>query len=246
MKIQGAGALSKMAFHLLPAAAIFDMDGVLVNSNPFHVKKWIELLEERNIPFDPEDVPRQILGKRNDDAFRIYFGPSMNALEMRQLGADLEARFREAFRPYAKPLPGLVSLLDEIRAEGIPAAVASSAISANVEFVVDVLELRPYFRTLITGDDVRRPKPDPEIYLKAAEELGVDPLGCVGFEDSPVGIEAVKRAGMKCIAIASAFPLDELRHKTQADRAVQGFEELSLEMVRGLFSPARTPARGTG
>ncbi|MGH9398348.1 MAG: HAD family hydrolase [Terriglobia bacterium] len=227
-----------------PAAAIFDMDGVLVNSNPFHVQKWIDLLKQRNIPFDTAAVPRQILGMHNDDAFRRYFGSSMTHEGMRQLGAELEAQFREMFRPYAKPLPGLMALLGELRSAGIPMAVASSAIRANVEFVVDTLGIRPFFRRLVTGDDVKAHKPDPEIYLQAAAGLGVEPAECVAFEDSFPGIAAVKNAGMRCVAIASTFPLDELRSKTRADMVVPGFEGLSLERLRELFVRVEAPVGG--
>ena len=234
-----------MPYPALPAAALFDMDGVLVNSNPFHVQKWIELLEERNIPFDPAAVPGQILGKHNDDAFRLYFGSSISPAQMRQLGAELEAKFRRTFRPHARALPGLESLLRELDAAGIKMAVASSAIRDNVEFMVDVLGFRHFFRCLVTGDDVQSPKPSPEIYLKAARILDVEPASCVGFEDSPVGIEAVKSAGMKCVAIASTFSLHELLHKTRADRVVEGFENLSLENICGLFTAVESPMRET-
>ncbi|MGH9451068.1 MAG: HAD family hydrolase [Terriglobia bacterium] len=227
-----------------PAAAIFDMDGVLVNSNPFHVQKWIELLKKRNIPFDQEAVPRQILGMHNDDAFRTYFGSSMTREGMRQLGAELEAQFRKMFRPYAKPLPGLTALLGEIKDAGIPMAVASSAIRANVDFVVDTLRIRAFFRCVVSGDDVTAHKPHPEIYLKAAADLGVEPAACVAFEDSFPGIAAVKNAGMVCIAIASTFPIGELRAKSGADMVAAGFEELSLETLRGLFAATRSRAGG--
>ncbi len=220
------------------------MDGVLVNSNPFHVEKWIQFLKKRKVIFDLADVPNQILGKHNDDAFRWYFGPSLTREEMRELGAELESEFRETFRPHAKPLPGLRSLLRELRRADIPLAVVSSAIRANVEFIVDVLKLRPCFRCRVSGEDVLAPKPDPEIYLKAAKELAVDPTQCVAFEDSWVGIEAVKKAGMTCVAIASTFPAGELRLKSRADLVVSGFGELSLGTLRGLFSDARSQTGG--
>jgi beta-phosphoglucomutase-like phosphatase (HAD superfamily) len=114
-------------------------------------------------------------------------------------------------------------------------AVASSAMAKNVEFVVDVLGFRPYFCCLVSGDEVARPKPDPEIYLRTASILGVEPAGCVAFEDSFVGIEAAKRAGMICVAIASTFPAAELRKQTRADLIVPGFEGLTLGDLGGLF-----------
>ena len=219
----------------LPSALIFDMDGVLVDSNPFHVQKWIEFLHERGIPYNAENLPKQILGSRNDTALRRFFGRDLAEGEIEKLSEDLEARFRAAFRPHAQPLLGLKTLMDECRAEGIPLAVASSAMTKNVDFVVDTLKLRSYFASIVTGDDVSRPKPDPEIYIQAAERLTLAPAKCVAFEDSFVGIESAKRASMKCVAIASTFPAEELRSQTQADLVVKNFEELSLARLRELF-----------
>ena len=227
----------------MPAAAIFDMDGVLVDSNPFHLKKWEALLDEHGIPFDRDDLPRVILGHRNDTAFRHFFGPDLGEEEMEKLGEELEERFRKVFRPHARPLPGLETLIVNCHQAGIPMAVASSATVKNVEFIVEALGFRPYFRHVVTGDEVRHPKPDPEIYLKTAEKLGIEPPGCVAFEDSFVGIESAKRAGMACVAIASTFPIDELREQTQADLAVESFEKLDLEILRGLFEAGKVKSR---
>jgi len=214
----------------LPAALIFDMDGVLVDSNPFHLRKWASLLTEHRIPFDPEDLLKQIVGHRNDGLLRHFFGPALTAEERRALIDELEEKFRAAFKPHAEPLPGLRQLIVQASQAGIPMAVASSAMRKNVEFVVDAIGLRPYFQCLFNGDEVTHAKPHPEIYLKTAEKLGVDPGLAVGFEDSFVGIEAVKNAGMKCVAIASSFPLEDLR-RTRADRVVKSFTELDLESL---------------
>lgn len=217
----------------LPAALIFDMDGVLVDSNPFHLEKWIEFLNQRHIPFKPEDLPKQIFGQRNDNAFRHFLGTQLSQEEIRRLSEELEEKFREAFRSHARPLPGLHALITECHRAGVPMAVASSAMAKNVEFIVDTLGFCPYFRFLTSGDEVSRPKPDPEIYLRTANKLGLEPATCVAFEDSYVGLESVKQAGMKCVAIASTFSLDELQAK--ADLAVRTFEEVSLDGLGRLF-----------
>jgi HAD superfamily hydrolase (TIGR01509 family) len=219
----------------LPAAAIFDMDGVLIDSNPFHLRKWVALLKEHRIPFDEEELPKVILGHRNDSAFRHYFGEQLTREQMHELSEELEAKFRQAFAPHARPLPGLRRLMEECHASGIAMAVASSAVSKNVEFIVEALELRPYLRVILTGDEVSHPKPDPEIYLKTAAKLGVQPAACVAFEDSFVGVEAAKRAGMKCLGIASTFPAEDLRRETHADLVVPSFEVVSLQTLRQLF-----------
>jgi HAD superfamily hydrolase (TIGR01509 family) len=220
---------------LVPAAVIFDMDGVLVDSNAYHLQKWVDFLDQHRVPYNPDDLPSQVLGPRSDSSIRFFLGPRVSDSEVLRLAEELEEGFRRVFRPHAKPLPGVAALVAELHGAGVPMAVASSAIAKNVEFIVDVLGFRPYFRCLVTSDDVTHPKPHPEIYLKTAEKLGVPPALCVTFEDSYVGVESAKRAGMKCVAIASTFSLEELRQKTQADLTVQGFGELSLDALRRLF-----------
>jgi HAD superfamily hydrolase (TIGR01509 family) len=220
---------------LLPAAAIFDMDGVLVDSNPFHIRKWIDLLNERQVPFDREELAHIALGPRNRNTIRHYFGDSLSEADVHQLSEELEEKYRAAIRPHAKPLPGLEPLIKELHQADIPMAVASAGMRKNIEFMVDVLGLRPYFRYLISGEEMPRSKPDPEIYLKTAAALGVKPAECAAFEDSFVGVEAVKRAGMKCVAVASTFPVEELRRKTHADLIVTSFEDLRLKTLQSLF-----------
>jgi HAD superfamily hydrolase (TIGR01509 family) len=213
------------------------MDGVLVDSNPFHVTNWSSYLRKRGVPFDPELLPKQILGQRNDTALRAFFGPDLTPEQSRQMSEEIEANFREIFRSHAKPPAGLMPLIEKCRRAAIPMAVASSAMKKNVDLVVDALGLRPYFRVCIDGDQVARPKPDPEIYLLAARRLGVQPSRAVAFEDSFVGIEAAHLAGMKSVAIASTFPFEQLRDETDADWVARSFEEVNLDRLRRLFTP---------
>ena len=217
----------------LPAAVIFDMDGVLVDSNPYHLAKWVDFLDHHQISYKEEELPELILGKRNDTAFRYFLGSNLSREESKRLSEEIEETFRRVFKPHAKPLPGLDALIKECDQAGVPMAVASSAVRTNVEFVVDALGYREYFRTIVSGDEVTHAKPDPEIYLKAAGHLGIEPADAVAFEDSYVGIGAVKNAGMKCVAIASTFPIEKL--VPLADLAVPSFEDINLEKLRTLF-----------
>jgi HAD superfamily hydrolase (TIGR01509 family) len=219
-----------------PAAVIFDLDGVLIDSSPYHYRKWVQFFTERGVAFDPEKLPRQILGPRNDVILRQFFGNRLTEGEIRFLTQDLERRFREAIGPHAQPLPGIPTLIKGIHAAGIPMAVASSAVAKNVEFIVAALGLKSYFRFLLNGDEVTHPKPDPEIYLQAAAKLGKPAAACVVFEDTYVGVEAAKRAGMKCVAIASTFSSEELRSHTKADLVVETVEGLTVKNLRDLFA----------
>lgn len=223
----------------LPAAVIFDMDGILVDSNPFHLNKWVDLLNEHHIPFNPDELREHVVGHRNDTIFKHFFGPDLSEEERQRLGEELEERFRRAFRLHARPLAGLDAFAAECWQATVPMAVASAAMTKNVEFVIDALGFRAYFQCVVTGDEVTLSKPDPEIYLKTAAKLGLNPASCAAFEDSFVGVESAKRAGIKCVAIASSFPFQELREQSGADLTVRSFEEVTLARVRELFTPEK-------
>jgi len=222
----------------LPAAAIFDVDGVLVDSNPFHLRKWKALLNRYDVQFDPGELPNIVLGFRDDRTLRHFFGQQLSDEAVQRLTEELEEKFRTDFAPHAQPMPGVVALLRELSQANIPMAVASAGPGKNVEFLLDALQLRHHFRCVMDGDAVTRAKPDPEIYLAACAHLRVEPAHCVGFEDSFAGVAAVKQAGMKCVAVASTFTLEELRQRTQADLVVPTLENLSLERLRCLFADA--------
>ena len=223
---------------LLPSAVIFDMDGVLVDSNPFHLRKWIDLFQEHGVPYNEEELPKIILGPPNEVIFRRYLGENLTREQLAELGEELEANFRREIGPHARSFPGVRRFIEECHATGIKMAVASAAISKNVSFLVSALGLRDYFLAVLTANEITHPKPHPEIYLKTAETLGVKPADCAVFEDSFVGIEAAKRAGMKCVAVASTFRADDLQRETRADMIVPSFESVSLQMLHHLFNGA--------
>jgi beta-phosphoglucomutase len=223
----------------LPAAIIFDVDGVLVDSSPFHFRKWVDFLNDHNIPFDQDELRHIVLGPANDFIFRRFLGEQLTREQLSELSEELDANFRREIGPNPPAMPGVRKLIEECHADGVPMAVASAAIANNVDFIVDALQLRPYFREILAVEATANPKPHPEIYLKVAEKLGVEPAACAVFEDSYVGIEAAKRAGMKCIAISSTFPAEDLKRDTHADMVVPDFEPVSLATVRQLFDGTR-------
>ena len=214
------------------------MDGVLVDSNPFHLRKWIDLFQAHGIPFNEQELPKIVLGPPNDVTFRRYLGEDLSREQMAELSEELEENFRREIGPHARAFPGVRRFIEECHAQGITMAVASAAIAKNVNFLISALGLRDYFREVLAVDEISHPKPDPEIYLKTAEKLGVNPAACAVFEDSFVGIEAAKRAGMKCVAIASTFSAEDLRRETHADLIVPSFEAVSLQTLHHLFNGA--------
>jgi len=179
---------------------IWDMDGVLVDSAPFHFEAWKKIWEEKGIPFSFEDF-KKIFGMRNDAIIRYFLGENVSLEEIEEIGRRKEEYFRSMAKGRISPQEGLVELLEALREEGFKHAVASSGPRENVEFVVKELGILSFFEVLIAGEDVSHSKPHPEIFLKASERLGIPPARCIVVEDSPAGIEGAKRAGMKCIAV---------------------------------------------
>lgn len=183
------------------SAFLFDMDGVLVDSNPLHCVAWGRYLAGcgLNVP----DFERRMLGKRNDEIVRDFWGEHLSPEDVDAHGAAKERVYRELMRPEldARVLPGVREFLREYA--HVDAAVGSNAEPANVDFVLDGAGLRPYFSAVVHGHQVTRPKPDPEVYLRAAAALGRTPHECIVFEDSPAGIAAAQAAGAAVVAVVT-------------------------------------------
>lgn len=205
-------------------ALLFDMDGVLVESTGVHTAAWEAYLARHGIP--AAGVMEKMLGKRNDQIVRVLWGPMISEEEVFRHGAEKERLYREMMAPVFERhvVPGVVGFLRAIREQGVPCALATNAEPANVDFVLDRLGLRECFNVIVDGHQVRRPKPDPEVYLTAAARLGVAPYNCVIFEDSPGGLQAARASGGRVVAV-----LTTLREAPEADLAVRNFLDPSLE-----------------
>jgi beta-phosphoglucomutase len=178
------------------------MDGVIADSNPHHRLAW-EGFNRRYGLETTEAMHQRMYGKRNDRIVRDFFGAALSNEEVDARGAAKEALYREtiAGQVEAMLVPGIRDFLERYR--NIPKAVASNAEPANVDFLLDEGGLRSYFPVVLNGHQVSHPKPDPEIYLLAAELLHVEPAGCIVFEDSYSGVEAGRAAGMKVIGLST-------------------------------------------
>ena len=177
------------------------MDGVIVDSMPFHVRAW-ELYLER-MGRDASALNSRMHGKHNDELLREFFGQEITLAEIQRMGAEKEALYRELIAPEleAQLILGIRDFLQRYR--HLPKAVASNAEAANVDFILDRAELRPHFVRAMNGQQVRFGKPHPEIYTKTAELLRIAPESCIVFEDSQAGIDSALAAGMRVVAINS-------------------------------------------
>jgi beta-phosphoglucomutase len=181
-------------------ALIFDLDGVVIDSMPTHTLAWERYLEANDI--DPANVEARMHGKRNDELVRDLFGSGLDDHAVFEHGAAKERLFRELIGATleAKLVPGIREFL-AAASERVPLAVGTNAEPANVDFTLDGAGIRQYFRAIVDGSQVTRAKPAPDVYLRGAELLGVDPANCIVFEDSPVGIRAARAAGMRVVGL---------------------------------------------
>jgi beta-phosphoglucomutase len=185
-------------------ALIFDMDGVIVNSNPMHTEAWSRFNRRYGIETTDAMIQR-MYGRRNDEIVRDYFGGHLSDEEVASRGRAKEALYRQMIAERMEDLlvPGVREFIERHR--DLPMAVASNAEPDNVNFVLDRAGLRPYFRAVVDGHQVRNPKPHPDIYLLAARLLDVAPERCIVFEDSPSGAAAGSAAGMQVISLSTTY-----------------------------------------
>jgi beta-phosphoglucomutase family hydrolase len=193
------------------AAFIFDMDGTLLDNMGFHREVWVEFLAERGVHLDSEQFSHFSAGRTNAEILRKLISPELSDQEVDELSEAKEELYRQRFRHLMKPAEGLPQFLRAAKHLGVPMAVASSAGCSNIHFHLDVLNLEGVFDTLVGSEDVTYGKPDPEIFLAAAQRLGVPAERCLVFEDTPAGIEAAQRAGMQVIAFTTSYPMERLR-----------------------------------
>lgn len=216
-------------------AVIFDMDGVLIDSNPTHAEAWIQYLSALGIPH--EGIDTWMAGKRNDQIMRILLGSSASDDEIFAHGAAKEALYRRLMAPHLEQhlMPGLRPFLHSLA--GLPIGLGSNAEPANVDFLLDAASLRPLFHAVVDGHQVDHPKPAPDIYLKVARLLDADPTQCVIFEDSPSGIRAARAAGARVVGVnRSGAPLEG------AELTIRDFTDPALPAFLALLQPQH-PAR---
>ncbi len=200
-------------------AALWDVDGTLIDSREYHWLSWRGALADEGFDVTPEQFADSF-GRRNDEILRGYF-PSYPPDDITRVGEAKEVAYRRLVREQGiELLPGVRRWLDRLREEGWLQAVASSAPRANLEVIVEALGLEGYFAAVASAEDVTEGKPDPQVFLKAAAKLGVEPSDCVVVEDAPAGTEAARHAGMRSIGVLSSHG------ELTADIVVRTLEEL--------------------
>ena len=208
-----------------PRGVVFDLDGTLTDNMAWHTEAFATFLERHGLPRLTMEMRQRIDGKRNAEIFPILFGRDVSAEETRQFEEEKEGAYRELSRNRLQPIAGVLTLLARLEQKGIGVAVATSAPEKNVAHTLGAIGLADRLACVVRSDAVPRGKPHPDVFLHAARELGVAPAACLAFEDAPVGVTAAVRAGMRCVAITSSFPVETFTvGETPPDAAYRDFQ----------------------
>lgn len=191
-------------------AVIFDMDGVIAHTNPHHSEAFRQFFDKYEVPYTEQEFEDHMYGKHNDYIMRYFFKRELSNEEISDLAAEKEALFREIYQASLEPIAGLPEFLAALKSGGFRIGVATSAPRANLDFILDGLALRPLMDSVLSSEDVSAHKPDPEIYLKSAGNLDVQPANCVIFEDSFSGVSAAINAGAKVVGVLTSHTKDQL------------------------------------
>ncbi len=216
-------------------AVIWDMDGVIVDTAPYHFKAWQDVFQRRGVKFTEADF-RHTFGQRNDNIIRHTLGKQISQSEMDVISRVKEQTFRKSVRQNIKPLPGALKLMKSLGEHGFKVALASSAPVENIRLLTRSLGINNCFQAVVSGRDVIEGKPSPQGFLLAAQKLGVAPKRCIVIEDAVAGVAACKRAGTHCIAVTNTHPRESL---TEADLIVDTLEAVTVNDLEALLNRQR-------
>ncbi len=213
---------------------IFDMDGTMVDNMMVHHRAWQKQLALLGLSLSLEEVRRTIHGINTEILDRL-FGNRFSMEEKLAISDQKEAAYRDIFEKELKLIDGLSDFLLNCKENGIPMAIGTAAPAENVNFVLDKLHLRPFFSGIFHAGDVTKGKPDPQIFLKAADSLGLSPSDCLVFEDSPTGAEAALRAGCKSIILTTTHTISEFKQFPNIISFANHFRELSVSSIKEMW-----------
>ncbi len=214
-------------------AVIFDMDGVICHTNPFHSIAFQQFFAKRNLQPTEEEFAEHMYGKSNSYIMSHFFERKIEGNELLELEDEKESLFREIYQHHVDPIGGFLEFFHQLHENGFKTGVATSAPMANLELIAGKLDLFPYFGSVLASENVTKHKPDPEVYLKSAENLKVNPKDCVVFEDSFSGITAGLNAGMKVVAVLSSHTIEEL---PKSDFYIKNYNEITIEKVSEILN----------
>jgi len=213
-------------------AVIFDMDGVIVHTNPFHSQAFRQFFAVRNLAPTDEDFAKHMYGKSNSYILSHFLKRTIEGDELLQLENEKESLFREIYEPHIEPIAGIIEFMSDLQHNDVRLGVATSAPYANLELILSKVHIREKLGSILASENVKKHKPDPEVYLTSAINLGVSPDQSVVFEDSFSGVSAALNAGMRVVGVLSSHTKEEL---PPCNFYINDYSEISFETIRSLF-----------
>jgi len=214
---------------------IFDVDGTMVDNGAYHENAWIELGRRYDLPITREFYRANIHSRSNDKNVKKLFADKATPEMIERISNEKEDIYRRSFRPVIEEIPGLRRFLRALRDNKVPCAAASNSPKGNVDMVIDELQIRRYFRTVIDRDMVSAGKPDPELFLTAAQRMELEPGRCIVIEDSVSGFRAAENANMPYVVITHGADADEIKQAGTARALYKDFTQLTPATLAGLL-----------
>ncbi|WP_214228344.1 HAD family phosphatase [Pedobacter sp. B4-66] len=214
-------------------AVIFDMDGVICHTNPYHSLAFREFFSTRNLAPTDEEFAHHMFGKSNSYILSHFLQRKIEGEELLQLEQEKEGLFRKIYESHVEPIDGLVEFINDLKNNGAKIGVATSAPYANLELILSNVAIRETLGSIMASEDVKKHKPDPEVYLTSAKNLGVSPNQCIVFEDSFSGITAALNAGMKVVGVLTSHTKEEL---PPCDLYINDYKDLSYDTISRLIT----------
>lgn len=213
-------------------AVIFDMDGVIVHTNPYHSLAFRDFFSVRNLAPTEAEFAQHMFGKSNSYIFSHFFKRPIQGEEFLRMEEEKEGLFRKIYEPHVTPISGFLKFISDLEDHQVKLGVATSAPAANLDLILSKVDLREKLGSILASEDVKKHKPDPEVYLSSARNLGVSPDQCLVFEDSFSGISAALNAGMRVVGVLSSHTIEEL---PKCDLYIDNYNELTYDKIIALF-----------
>jgi beta-phosphoglucomutase family hydrolase len=213
-------------------AFIFDLNGTMINDMEYHNIAWHSILNnDLKAGLTMQEVKSQMYGKNEELLDRVFGKGHFTKEQVDTISMKKEKSYQAAFKPHLRLITGLPAFLEKADTNGIKMAIGSAAIPFNIDFVLDNLGIRHYFKAIVSADEVSVSKPDPETFLLAAKLLGVQPKNCIVFEDAPKGVEAAMRAGMSCMVLTTMHRAEEFREYPNVVQYIADYTDPALEQL---------------
>lgn len=215
---------------LKPKAFLFDLNGTMIDDMGFHLKVWNKILnDDLKAGLTLDQVKQQMYGKNHELLDRVFGIGGLSEETIRIYSQKKEELYQEIYRPHLELIPGLGELFQRASLSGISMAIGSAANRSAIDFVLDNLDIRSLFGAIVGAEDVMESKPNPEVFLKGAQLLGVEPESCIVFEDVPKGAEAALNAGMKAVIVTTTHTEEEFAHYPNVLFFIKDYNDPRLE-----------------